>query len=497
MKNCNNCGKEILNQQAKFCPSCGHRVESHAQMTEHNELTKKEQVIESAKDRTEPKKGIKNLIQKNRLLLILVLGLIVILSVSFKVGSNLMSKDRLINRFEVAVREDKPEALKNLLSSSDDRLIINDKGVQGFLTYLNQHPNVEERVVENLKIQANSGEIDWYTQNEMVNLYKDGKFLFFDRYKLEVQPAFLTVETNYPNVQLYANGEEIATIAKANSEQTVGPFLPGQYEIEAKLKNDFVELSRKEEVALIQDTEAVTLDLDGENVKFDIAIRSDYAIEGVKGDLLINGKSVGINPLQEETYGPLLTNGSLTASFEGDFPWGKVKTADVPIDSSRVVINPTNEEKFQQAIMEQVTKNFNEYMEAYTTGNIEKLTIATDNYKNQVKGGIDSDKFWGNRYSGKYIGTTFDLSSFYLSNINNQWTLRLDVSNKFNEDSTFRKGEKPELKEENHVYNVTLVYDTNNSKWLVDAVYNKYWKLDSENTKEVVQDNPKTYTSSW
>ena len=147
---------------------------------------------------------------------------------------------------------------------------------------------------------------------------KEGKtLLLFDHYELKVDPVYFRVTSNYKGADLYINSEKTGTVKKPMKPKS-STYAPGVYTAEAKLKMRRLTLSKARGRGGSRNVE-FDLPLDAEDVTFTPA----DSFKSAKGDLLINGKSVHKDPFTSVTYGPLLTDGSMTAAVEADFPWGK------------------------------------------------------------------------------------------------------------------------------------------------------------------------------
>jgi uncharacterized membrane protein YvbJ len=498
---CKECGSP-LSQGARFCKECGAPIGEIKQSTNQEDNVTSNVSLNSTSQTVNPVPMSKT---KKRMLAIAGIA-VVILFGGYKIGEALTSKDRLIKRFETALIEKDEEAVAQLLSSNDPKLKINKTMVKSFMKYLEKNPEEVNGIIQTLKAQSRfmeetknnnnfDGLTEEYVDDGLVNLEKDGKILFYDKYELNIEPVYLTIGTNYKGTKLYVNGKEIGQSNKPNYEKTFGPYLPGIYKLEAKLKTDYVELTKKEEIPLVEagTKQYVNLDLEAEEVTVDLGyFEEEFDIEA---KLLINGKDVGINPWKEPTFGPVLTDGSMKLSVEAALPWGKIKTKEVPIDSDYVEVNLGQDENFQNSIMDLIVKHTRELMAAYTSGDSNKLTTATGDYKQMLQERIDEKKEYGEFYKGKYLGTAFDLDSFNVYFEDGKWKVDVDTRAKYFED-TFYEGETPELEEYEYDNGVILVYDDSTKSWLVDYIDEAY-DFDDENIKEIKEENPQEYVTSW
>ena len=486
MKFCKNCGKE-LNTDAKFCTECGMSVQE-----QKNTDTKQTRVPERKPMSPKQKKWI-----------IAGVAAVVLLLGAYKIGQSLLSKERLINNFEEALIEEDEKKVAKLLHSSDKKLEINKDTIKPFMKYYKENPDEIQETVESLKEQAaemdgqqdTKNVYDFFssTPDGMVDLQQDGKFLFYEKYQLMIDPAYLILSTNYKDTELYINSKKVDKADQANFEKTYGPYVPGVHNVEAKLKSDFVDLvAEKTVTAQGEDEQMVNLYLEGENLYLNTSIDSED-IE-LNGKLYINGKDVGINPFKVEEFGPVLTDGSMKIAVEAELPWGTIKTKEKEINSKYIEVNLSEHEETQTKIMNTIVENTRESLIAIANRDNSKMTMATDELKESIQEEVDEAKEYEELFKGKYIGSTFNLDSFNISYEEEEWVATVEVLVK-GQGEYYYKDETPELEDESEAYEVELVYDTKAKKWLVDSMDYMYF-FDDENVKEITEESPKMYPAS-
>lgn len=491
MQYCRKCGCK-LEEGAKFCKSCGTPLQTGS--------------VQPDPDLQQPQAGAKQPMSKKNMKLLIAVGIaIVVLFAGYKIGENSTSKDRLINNFEKALIAKDSSKVASLLSSNDNRLDINKASVQGFMNYLDENPEIQDQIVSNLNSESSyidstnqSSQNSYGSQNgqssqdDLVNLESGGKFLFFNTYKLDVQPVFLTLQTNYKDTDLYVDGIKVGTSTKMNFEKTYGPFLPGIHKTEARLKTNLVNLTTKDSITLLSGTDSDDLSLNG----YDLTVNlPNSGTNNGTAKLFINGNDVGVNLYKNPTYGPVLTNGSMKMYVETTLPWGDVKTDEVPIKSDEMDANFVNA-ALESTLMDTVTKNIDEWMQAYTTDDVSNFTTASDALKQTVKTDADNDESSGWVYDGTHLSTTFDLNSFNLDYQDGQWVATLTDSEEVNS-AQFSAGDQPDLQDNNTTFDYQLHYDESSKKWLVDSKTDDYTDLTSDNVKTVTNPNPKQFVSSW
>ncbi|WP_462410835.1 zinc ribbon domain-containing protein [Neobacillus sp. Marseille-QA0830] len=487
MSFCKECGASLASGTA-FCKECGKPVEREANIPP-----------------SAPKSGQPMNPRTKKLLIagVVVLG---VLFGGYKAGENLTSKDRKIEKVETALIEKDQDKLASLLVSTDKKLEIDQDSLKGLMKFLEENPDRVQDIVETLKsqskyydsVKSDSKNSQSYIEETMdsglFNLRKNGKTLFYDKYEITIKPVYMSLATNYEKTELKVNGKKVATANKNNFSKTVGPFVPGYYTVEASLKNDYVTLKNKQNVLLTGgDKQEVDAYLEGK----DVTLYSDIDDSGLKGKVLLNGKELKVNPFSEQSFGPILTDGSLKLQVVAQLPWGETKSNEIKIDDTEVEFDLSQDKNLQKSITDTLVLNAQEWMQAYTSGDMSKFTTQTADQNEEMQSEIDSAKESGRLFQGKYLGTTFDLDSLSLYQDDDQWKVRVNAEEYYNSDY-YNAGETPELSDDSVDWTYYLVYDPDKKKWLVEDHSNSYgFDEDSENLYESKEENPKQYTTAW
>ncbi|MBL4977988.1 zinc ribbon domain-containing protein [Bacillus halotolerans] len=472
---CKECGQKN-NEGAKFCKECGTPIGGSSRQAN-------QETASTAETRQAPRKPIP---KKTIMLWSSIAAACVILFAAYKTGAYLTSKDRLVDKFEQAVNDEDKDQIATLLTPANDRLKLTKQNVKPFLTYLKDHPDKKDELFSSLRAET--------VQKDIVYAEKDGKsLLVFDHYDLKIAPVYFEVTSNYKNTDLYVNKEEAGSVKKADQAQTLEPYIPGEYTVSAKLKNDVVDLVKKEDIQAVGDNSfRVDLSLEADNVTFSLA---DDMKDG-KGELLINGKSIHKDPFKSVTYGPLLTDGSMTAAVEAEFPWGKTKTAGVPIDSKEMELTLIPDQDTQETIMNTIVKTTKQYSKALSDGNTAQMTEASASWKAEVKENVDSMKNTDSYLKDKYLETDFDLDTFALSQ-KNDGTWQATVKGKeLHQSANYNDYTKPEMSDESPSYEYLLSYDKKQKKWMFEDAESTFDSAGT-NIKKIKNDHAETYTSAW
>lgn len=211
---CKECGRERT-KNALYCKHCGARADE-----------------ERASD---PAARYQRAMTRKRIIIMAAIAAcLILLFAGYKTGEALTSKEKLISDFEAALDQKDAKKAAKLLQSSDVDLAVTEKNVKPLLDYLKEHPDQEKELITSLKSGAG---------HPLMTIEKKGRrFWIYDRYVLNTEPVYLTVKTNYKDTGLFVNGKKVITTEKENFEKKIGPFVPGTYEVKAKLKSGIADL---------------------------------------------------------------------------------------------------------------------------------------------------------------------------------------------------------------------------------------------------------------
>lgn len=518
MKFCRNCGGE-LSKEAKFCKHCGFNLTSKKESInkEKNDLdiqkglyTKSTEADDSKdfatteKLKSTIKKGQSiQLSSKAKIFISIAVALIVCLLVGFKIVGSMASYEKKIEKFETAIHNSDAKALASILTTESQSMEINEDSVSGLIEFYHEYPSEMNDLIRHLNEQGNEYEkdpdfdakshydYDYYP----INLIKNGKTLIFDQYDIRVSPVYFHVYTNYQDTEILLDGKVIDTATSDDYIKEFGPFLPGIYTFGAKYSSEYVNLETEREHTHIEPgyVSEVDLYLEADEVFFEIPYSESQAIDIVK--LFINGEDTGINLMEQDTIGPLPTDGSLEVAFEGEFPWGTIKTDAFVLDSNYMNFSfPLNDE-VKQLAQEKIIQYNQEYIKAYTTVDASVFTVASDNVVEDVIADATYDMEWGREYTGKFIGVNFYDEAFDFYYEDNNWYMLVGTDTIFEETSSgFFGSSDLEIAEKDIDYE--LRYDEENDDWsIVDVGYIGYMTKETE--IQYREDEPKTYTSDW
>jgi uncharacterized membrane protein YvbJ len=500
MKFCKECGHE-LNREATFCTDCGTPVSKPS--SQGGAAPNQSASNVTGKPIENP---LKKMTKKQKLITSIVAGIIVIFFIMFQVGSSLTSKETAIEKLETAIVNKDKKELANLIVSSDSRLKIDEKNVEGFLKYINDNPKYMSDLLEDLKKQAilidskkqdeNSikanGELfeeEYYESNQLLSLKQTGKSaLVFDRYRFEIKPFFINVRTNYKGAKIYLNDKKIATTDSNDYVKEFGPYIPGTYSLKAEYAGDYAKMTSEKEINLFDYNGYADVELWLEAMY--VSAESNFSDSKV----YINGKDSGITVEEFDEFGPVSPGVKVQAVRS--FPWGEIKSEEVGLESGKSYyeLDLVPENNDYKATLKDMLKEYQKSKsESIIVLDANKLVHASADYKESLSEQISEWKEAGYKYHGGLIDITIDMdygevryddenqtyttTVRYISNFKGDWT----YGNETSEEITEAK------KNESKVYNyVDLVYDNTAKQWVVEHHSEESWSFEIEDGEKII-----------
>lgn len=471
----------------KFCTSCGKKIEGS--LSHCNNCGANLNGMESP-----PKKGtdlpsLSSLSLKTKLIIGSVLLLLILCVSIYKVGESITDKSNLLADFEEQLAKGDVEELVGILDSRKDSEKITKKNVQALLTYLKENPNQKESLLEHLREQAKTSDVrkDKATdgpgpQDQLVTLERRGKkFLIYNNYDFILEPAPMTVFTNYDDLRYYVNGKEIKPDPAEGELVNLGMFIPGTYKVKAVLKSDFVELEKAVDIQHVGET--------GTDLYFDINYATIHTnIEGASA--LVNGKDTGMKTSEDHSLeiGPVLTDGSMTVQLIKEMPFGKVQSSVIPIDDHMLDAQVTLSNKQKDQVMEGLKQHFLNLSKALAYQDEKYLKEES----NEVSSFVTSSFHELTGDDWKTFGYISDLKvdseGLYLEEIDGEWLVTLPACAEWMQDYVYSE-EPISLSKESDVSNYSLSYGAKSKKWSVNS-WSSSWDFDDSNAKTIDIDSP-------
>lgn len=356
MKFCKHCGKE-LQSGVEFCKNCGKPVAKADSKVKESPKEKQQSLV--AKFQSLPK--------AHKLTISIVSGVILLFIIFAFVVNYMTSSERLVKKFHAAVIEDNYDALGNLVVFDKTGEKIGNLHAEALADRIDEQDRLSDLVAhfenQNKELTSSKGAI--------VNLQKEGCFLFFDCYQITAKAYYVDASSNLNGAEVLLDGEKIAVIDHSKEDQKIGPFVYGSYDLEATFQNDFVEFHEKEPLDIYEDESSWRAFFDYESIYIDYHYNMD-----IERTFLLNGEEIDetmiIHSNDGEEVGPIDPEQSYTLEIKAAFPWGEMSTGEREVDGYFEQTFEINESAMD-GVKQAVTTFYDDLFEAYNTNSVKPI----------------------------------------------------------------------------------------------------------------------------
>src|SRR5699024_2344519 len=273
--------------------------------------------------------------------------------------------------------------------------------VKGFLEYLKENPDEAGSMIESLHEQSGliSGKGKQTSNKEelmemffpsgeaaLVMIEEGNGFLFFDTYKLTVEPAYVTLKTNVEGTKLYAGEKEIAEAESEDYAYEYGPLVPGLHTFQAVSETDFIDLSKEEEIAVMSAEKDVDLSLDATYIDFDVPFEGE-----LDSRVVYNDETIDFKILDDEGFGPIALDESSSIAVEIHDAWGTMTSLEHPLDRREIPVSFELHKKLQKSLGQALQDHVDLYLASWQKNDITKLGHLSDSLQETYQYEIESD----------------------------------------------------------------------------------------------------------
>ncbi|MFB5281587.1 hypothetical protein [Peribacillus sp. Hz7] len=168
---------------------------------------------------------------------------------------------QVVEAFEQAVDQKKPEQLKDILLVDNKKAEIDESSLKAFVTYLNANYNSYQVIKDSLEEQLEKQEYNM--TNQQISLVEDGKrFGLFTDYKLKVKTGYIKVTGLSEEDQVTLSVDKTKDSLIKSEEELYGPLLPGAYDVRLTVKNTLGTFLEKRKVEVWGGSKQVSLLVD-------------------------------------------------------------------------------------------------------------------------------------------------------------------------------------------------------------------------------------------
>lgn len=331
--------------------------------------------------------NIKEFLIKRKI--ILSITLVIFILVGFWVGSYKASKEIVLNKLEIALKENKPEKIYRKIRVDNKKISKNE--LQPLSEYYSENTAQVDDIIRGLKKNNKS---------RFFTLEND-KILFFNNYKIEIEPVYIKVNTNFENSKIFVDN---MLIDETNIKRGL---IPGKYTIRGELNTLYGDVVEEEEVFLMQNEEYV---LNFKALNINLTSNFDDA------DVFINDKKTDKKVKDIKNYGPIPINKDVNIYLEREFPWGVLKSEKVDVGdlpNINIDINMVNNKLLAE--IDSCTNTF--YSSVFNALNLNDYSLienAQEDAKSKIYDSIRRESlFLKNNYELTKLNTKVKSSEFY------------------------------------------------------------------------------------
>lgn len=334
--------------------------------------------------------NIKEFIIKRKIIFIILLSFVFI--VTFKIYSYESSKDIVLKNLEIALKENKPEKIYKKVEVNNKKISKSD--FQPLADYYLDYPAKIDELINHLGIYGES--IFFVLKNE--------KILFFDNYKLKINPINMKINTNFNEAEIYVNN------LKMESTKIKRSLIPGKYIIKAELDTSYGQVVEEQTVFAMQDEE-YTLNLKAIN----ISLTSNFS----DANVYINDVNINKTVKEIKNYGPIPLEKNVELYLERKFPWGVIRSDKIKVNklpNINIEINIVND-TLTANIDKFIDSFYSSVFNALNSNDYSLIEHSSDEAKNKIYDSIRKESlFLKNNYDITELNTQVKSSEYYYEN---------------------------------------------------------------------------------
>lgn len=429
--------------------------------------------------------------KKQKILLFLSLALISAAIALYCTLSYNFSKEAAISKFKNAISKKDTKTVMSLMKSSDKNLILNDKNINIFISYLNKnHKDMDELIStlnkQSITIDVKTAQKKDPSFNYYITLSKsDSKFLFFDTYYFEIKPCFASFTTTYPNTKLYVDNKYIYTSEKSDSLYLCKvPFITGTHRIkaiyESPLGKAVTEKSMDFTCSLNDNNQVSTLNCDMPiNDKF-LTVYCNIA----DAEVYINGKpwpGIKFEFANSEYYslpiGPITDSTNAKIYFQKTFPWGTYKSDELSITKNALMCNNLYIKPINNDVINNIKSAIAKYNKETVTAALKTQNpslITDDSYSyGLLKKEFDSLSSESINFTGNYLRSDIAGKDIFISSDpeNNSYSASIIATDYFDQDyGNDIEGGAIKTSKAGIVNFYTAIYDSKTNTWVIKEI---------------------------
>lgn len=429
--------------------------------------------------------------KKQKVLLFCTLALISgIIALYFNITYN-FSKQGMISKLRNAVLSKDSKTVASLIKFSDKNLVLDDKNVMPFITYLNENPKeLDELILKlNKQVQANdtkSNKGNSQSFNYYITLKKSAKrLLFLNTYYFEIKPCYVNFHIPYKYSKLYVDDKYVCTADTSNYSYTCKlPYIIGSHDIRTVYETSIGKTETKERMIFnysydgenkIQNTDCtVTMDVMFATVYCNISNIDLYVNHNLSTEFTSKNQSFTDCSFN---IGPITSNTNFKIYAQKTLPWGTFKSEELVLNSSttggfNLHINAVTDDlvtKFKSVIAEYNKKNI---IPCLKTRNPSSLVDINASYFYQsLEKEFDALAKKNTYFTGNYLKTEINKDNITIyGNSDNDYFALIEATDYYDQDyGTSLENAAIKTSKAGACHSYTANYDKNGDTWIINS----------------------------
>lgn len=333
-------------------------------------------------------KSLKQLVIKRKVLICIILFSFLFLGISY--GNYRFSKNILLSKLEIALKENKPRKIYKDMFIDEENVSKND--LKPLCSYYFQKDNLVNNIIKDLK---NDGE------SEFIKLIETNSL--FNKYKLEIKTVDLTLNSNFEKTEFYLNDKKL-------ENNVANKIIPGKYVVKGELETV--------DGTLVEEKEIFILD----SMKYEMNMPALYINLTSNFDdakVYINDKYINKKVSDIKSYGPISLNKETSIQLERDFPWGTIRSEKINVE--KIPNININIDMSNDTLIKEIDLALNDFyssvFEALNKSDYTLIKNSEDDIKNRIYNDIKKESlFLKNNYDLKDLSIEVKNSEFYYEN---------------------------------------------------------------------------------
>jgi len=299
---------------------------------------------------------------------IFIILLCLLLCIGYIVGKQINLKNDLLSKLEVSLKDSDVDLLSSLVEVNGKR--VDKEVLEPIIEYYRGDGGRVDATISNLKNKLETPDMK----------LESNKFLFWDRYYLNIMTYNIKVNSNYQDGIFTINGESITTGGE------LGNLIPGVYTVDGVLNGKYGEIKNSTQILIMSDEE-ITLNFPAE----DVVVNSNFS----DAEIYINEQSTGFIVKDKKEIGPLPIDGTKTMHLEKDFPWGRIKGEEVAVkDNANITLDINMEnDKVKTDIDEVISEYYNGVFNALNEEDKDLIGNSTVQAQDKIYGILEKKYF--------------------------------------------------------------------------------------------------------